>query len=364
MATDGSCSFSLLPKDASEALLLQAWQQLDQHHRFGIIPRVCSSWYNLSLPTFTSLKLALRDEVSTQQFAAWLRRHGSILHHLSVNTMQLTEPSTHLLSGVLGSMNSCKSLSSLHLLCWNGPTSLAEQLLTHLTSLTMRCRGKVALDYGQFYRNDRPQLRALDLHGSKYYAFLGEAEVHRLLSALPNLTSLDLRHTLIPLTHLASCPSLPFLEDLKLSITGGSDLQIALSALAVLPCSCLYVALWGDDKMQQFKTWSAGQQGKNCLGRITSMHWYLRGLVPPQPLSHAALSCLAEAAGQLKHLDLTGSNNASVKDLALLTGLAQLTSLSFTYAGSPDADADADADAGHTLGRAVQVAAADSGWAV
>jgi hypothetical protein len=170
---------------------------------------------------------------------------------------------------------------------------------------------------------------------------LGKAEVHQLLEALPNLTSLDLRHSGIPLEHLATCPSLPPLQELKLSISLDPNSCIALSALAVLPCTFLYVGPLGDDEMQKFKTWSSGQEGKNCLGRLTGMHWYMRGDFESsraQPMSHAALACLAEAAGQLRHLELTGPNNASVKDVTLLRGLKQLTSLSFKYAGPADAD--------------------------
>jgi hypothetical protein len=70
------------------------------------------------------------------------------------------------------------------------------------------------------------------------------------------------------------------------------------------------------------------------------MHWYIDGGLGSSsapPTAFAALSCLAEAARQLKHLTLK-HGTVGVKDLALLTGLTQLTSLHFDYAGPADAD--------------------------
>jgi hypothetical protein len=342
MEVDDRCSFSILPKDASEALLQQAWQHLDQQHRFGIIPRVCSTWFHLSLPTFTSLELTLRDQGSMQQFAAWLRHHGSNLQHLSVRKkMQLSEPSCPLLLEVLGSINSCDSLTSLHLVCWNGPITLSEQLLTRLSSLSVRDYKGGTFNIGQLSR--MRQLKALDLSGSRVGIELDEFEVHQLLSALPNLTSLDLTHSWLPLKHLASCPNLPPLQELKLSITPSlfTDRFFDLAYLPVLPCTSLHVDVCGPAPMEDFKTWSAGQQAKSCLGKLTSMHWYKRGSLSSssaQPMSHDIVSCMADAAGQLRRLTLTGFNIASLKDLALLTGLTQLTSLTLGYAGPPDAD--------------------------
>jgi hypothetical protein len=341
MEVGDKCFFSILPNDASEALLLQAWQHLDLQHRFGIIPRVCSSWFHLSAPTFTSLELVLRDEGSTQQFAAWLRRHGSTLQHLSVRNT-LTERNYSLLLEVLGSMNSCKSLSSLHLLFWNGPTTLSDRLLSQLSSLSVRNHTGGRFNFGQLC--GMRQLQALGLSGNLSSVEIGKAEVHQLVSALPNLTSLDLTHTYIPLEHLASCPNLPPLQELKLSIATcwfGDQID-DLAALPMLPCTSLYVELLREDTLEDFKTWSAGQHGKNCLGRLTSMHCCIGGglgFTSAQPTSHGVLSCLADSAGLLRHLDLTGYGAyEEVEDLALLTGLTQLTSLSFTYAGPADAD--------------------------
>jgi hypothetical protein len=303
MADNKGCSFSFLPKGVPEALLLQAWQQLDQHHRFGIIPRVCSSWFHLSLPTFTSLKLALRDEGSTQHFAAWLRRHGSTLQHLRVDTTELVKPSDILMSGLLGTISNCQFLSSLHLLRWKGSLSLGGQLLTRLTSLSVRYYVGVPFDlYQQLRRNDMRQLMALDLRGTQLCSMLGKTELHLLIRALPNLTSLDLSHTGIRVEDLASCRSLPPLQELKLSMTDWQSSQGPLAALAVLPCTSLHVSYWG------------------C-----------------NAVSRAALTSLAEAAGQLRHLTFS-SGTAGVKELALLTGLTELTSLHFTYSGAADAD--------------------------
>jgi Leucine-rich repeat (LRR) protein len=268
--------FNRLPKDTAEALLRQAWQQLDNWDRFGTVPRVCRSWLHLSLPTFTSLELSLMDYPSAEEFPAWLRRHGSTLQHLYVDAAHMESWSFKLLSQVLDGIHTCKSLTSLHLVAWDGPTTLSEQLLTQLTSLSVRCLAVQEFDFYQLCRHDMRQLRVLDLHGTESCPVMEESRVPQFLSALPNLTSLDLTKTPIRLEHLASCRSLPPLQELELSMA--CDLK-----------------------------------------------------------SHNALAVL-EATGQLRDLTLTAWRNEGVKDLALLTGLTQLTSLSITYAGPADAD--------------------------
>jgi Leucine-rich repeat (LRR) protein len=249
----------------------------------------------------------LRDVACAQQFAAWLRSRGSTLQHLSVSgrqlpdSNQLSQKSMRDLAGVLDSISSCKSLTSLQLVCWRGPTSLNEQLLTQLTSLSVRCNHGQTFDYDQLYRSERQQLIALDLHGTMSSEAMDEAEVHQLLRALPNLTSLDLTNICVRLEHLAFYPSLPPLQDLKLGMTDWEDSTLA--ALAVLPCTSLHAPCG-----------------------------FSRGL-------DARWSRLAEVAGQLKHLALT-CHPAAVTKLALLTVITQLTSLQFEYCLGFNADAD------------------------
>jgi Leucine-rich repeat (LRR) protein len=293
MGKDDGFMFSFLPKDESEALLLQAFQHLDWHHLFGIVPRVCRSWYRLSYSVHvTSQELVLRNKAFAQQSATCLRHYASTLQHLIVDAMQL--PSNYaLLAEVLDSIHCCKSLSSLHFSCWKGPLSLSEHFLTKVTSLGVRYHAGVPFDFNQLSKMG--QLKTLDLRGTRTSAFIREAEVHQLLSALPNLTSLDLTHTGIRLEHLASCPNLPPLQELKLSTKRNLEQKGTLEDLAVLPCTSLHVPYGG---------------------------YYSK--------SHAELSRLAKAAGQLRHLTLTGGT-VGVKDLASLSGLTQLTSLHFTY---------------------------------
>ena len=110
-----------------------------------------------------------------------------------------------------------------------------------------------------------------------------------------------------------------------------------LAALANLPCSFLAVDICDDLEMSV--TWCTSQQGKECLGKLTGMSWYFQGGRRTDPLwSHAVLSCVAAAATGLKDLTLRGRDIMDVMDINLLSGLTQLTSLCFSYAGPPDAD--------------------------
>jgi hypothetical protein len=206
-----------LPTHAWEALLLQAWQHLDQRHRFGIIPRVCSSWYHLSLPTFTTLKLALRKQESAEQLGLWLVRHGCTLLHLSLNLgspyadQTYVEARHELADGV----RSSTSLCSLKLNGWNNPTLMLDsEKMTQLTSLEV-CNATCW--NVQQYLQLPPQVRCLSFKGTDLF-LLGRSETHRLLTGLPNLTSLDLRGTSVCREHLASCPRLPPLQNLTFSL--------------------------------------------------------------------------------------------------------------------------------------------------
>jgi hypothetical protein len=329
MAGDHS-AFSRLPKDVSEVLLLQAWQRLDQRHRFGIIPLVCSSWYHLSLPTFTSLELKLGSKKSIQQLSAWLGRHGSSLQHLSLIHPAAIKRGRELAQLV----QRCTSLRSLHLLNWQKTCPVPElSRWTQLTSLQL-CNSIVQL--GQLQQLP-PQLQSLDLSSSLLLS-AGQEGVHHLLSCLPHLTSLDLRQNWISLEYLATCPSLPQLQELKLSSYLSS--QGLLETLGRLPCTVLEVSFYDMEEAEQFVTWSAGNLGKQCLGKVTSLSCSLslsRGTWSGSFKSQALLPCLAGAATTLKHLELTDGSICS-QNLSLLTGLTQLTSLHFEYAGPADAD--------------------------
>ena len=328
---DGSSTFDRLPSHESEALLLQAWQQLDRRHRFGIIPRVCRFWYHLSLRTFTSLDITLRVEGSFQQLGFWLRRHGSTLRYFSLD-VQPIRYQLHLPWGALAcAIESCISLSGLQLMSWEAATLPDLQQMKQLSSLELSNADSPTPGKMKFLESLPPQLSSLDLHQT-WLGDFSRSDIHDIFSRMSGLTRLDARCTSLPLRYLASCPSLPPLQELKVDMP---DLVSELAALATLPCSFLNVEIWADD-FEECVTWCTSQQGKGCLGKLTGMSWdIIDHMGADRPWPHPVLSCLLTAATNLKDLTLMGP---PVMDVNLLSRLTQLTSLCFSYAGPPDAD--------------------------
>ena len=366
--------FSCLPSHASEALLLQAWQQLDQRHRFGIIPRVCRSWYHLSLPTFTSLelnffnlesfrhlivwmqrhgstlqhfKVTLYYEDSAQQLGTWLQHHGSTLQHLKLDLSclvlknaasgqysRLHESGGAMWRQLASGIQSCTSLVCLRILRWRSRHVVPDlRQLSHLTELQYTLAD--IREPSHHYLARRPsQLQALDLFDTLFWK--PSSRFGQRLSSLSSLISLNLIGTGISAVHLASCPSLPPLQELKLSHKISRRNQ---EALAKLPCTYLFLDICSR-RMQKLITWCGGDQGMKCLGRLTGLEFdldKLQGDLADPPWSHVLLPCLAAAATDLRHLALAG-DDAIVTDLSLLTGLTQVTSLCFEYTGPPDVD--------------------------
>ena len=242
---DDSSEISCLPSREDAALLL-AWQHLEQGHRFGIIPCVCSSWYHLSLPTFTSVQIGLGRNDSVQRFAVWLSRHGSILQHLSLEFPQGWWPQLFQYDDPLGSqlataVQHCSSLRSLKLEDWG--YAMIPVDLRHLEQLTSLELGGWLDDveyarFGRWTLTRLPsQLQALNLCMDDMGTSYDKYDVQQLLARLPALTHLDLLQTGIRASHLASCPNLPRLQELKLDY----DLKFdSLEALGEVPCTFLH----------------------------------------------------------------------------------------------------------------------------
>ena len=140
------------------------------------------------------------------------------------------------------------------------------------------------------------------------------------------------------LERLASCPNLPPLLMLVLSLRCSS--WSYLQPLAKLPCTVLHLVSANEKEVQDFARWSAGQRGRECLGRLTSLEWRLSSTtssMPNPPWSHIPLSSLSAAAVNLRSLALEGPA-AAINDMSLVIGLSQLTSLRVECAGPADAD--------------------------
>ena len=327
----------------SEPLLLQAWQQLDQRHRFGIIPRVCRAWYHLSLPTFTSLELIISSKESVQQLALWLRHHGSTLRHLSLDVGTIQYHRHVPWAELANALQSCSSLAGLHLMSWDAAGLPDLQHLEQLSTLELSGASGPASSTQQFLKGLPTQLKTLDLYQSGLGSSCTESDIHHSLMRLPGLTGLDARYTGLPLRYLASCPNLPRLQELFLDLKWWyrPDMNMPVrifdpAALAKLPCSFLAVEIWPDG-LEESVTWCRSQQGKDCIGKLNGMSW---DITDPAGASAShrwprVLSCLATAAASLKELTLGG---CGILDINMLLGFSQLTSLCFRYAGAPDPD--------------------------
>ena len=76
MSADSS-AFSCLPLAVRDSLLQQAFQQLDQRHLFGVAPRVCRLWHQLSLSIITSLDVTIITDEAAEQLSLWMQKHGA-----------------------------------------------------------------------------------------------------------------------------------------------------------------------------------------------------------------------------------------------------------------------------------------------
>ena len=294
------------------------------------------------------------SEEFMQQLGLWLQRHGSNLQHLSLDLDRSLLGYDRLVpcQELARAVEACSSLRSLRLLQWDGPELPDLQQFTQLTSLRLqRLLGQYEWRPQQVLSTllSLPlQLRSLDISKTQQgVPQLEEQQVHQLVTRLPHLTSLDMRGMgtyNAAAQYLASCQSLPPLQELKLSlywrsVRRGRPLSLAdLEGFAKVPCT--FLDLQGINcvqDLQDFTTWSAGPQGKICLGKLTGFECSLAGdgrwgAPLGHPWSHDILPCLVAAAGNLRSLCLKERGGGSgISDLNLLTGLRQLTSLEFNY---------------------------------
>ena len=134
MSADSSV-FSCLPIAERDSVLQQAFQQLDQRHLFGVAPRVCRLWHQLSLSIITSLSAKVTTEEAAGQLALWMTHRGHVLHNMQ---LRIEGPGCPSLApgALLQTLGAAANLRSLHLWCdyWDMSGTTLEAL-TQLTSL-------------------------------------------------------------------------------------------------------------------------------------------------------------------------------------------------------------------------------------
>ena len=110
-----SSVFSCLPLAVRDSLLQQAFQQFDQRHLFGVAPRVCRLWHQLSLSIITSLDVTISTSEAAEQLSLWVRHHGFSLQHLSLILSEPMRDCTYELQPLLQSVGAADQLHSLNL---------------------------------------------------------------------------------------------------------------------------------------------------------------------------------------------------------------------------------------------------------
>ena len=229
MSADAS-AFSCLPLAVRDSLLQQAFQQLDQRHLFGVAPRVCRLWHQLSLSIITSLDVKINTREAAEQLSLWMHKHGAA----GLKTLQLlldeTVCRTPAGGSVLQSLGAAMQLRSLSILT---NVSIAEldvldvplPPLTNLTSLSINTCSLIPTVVSSIL--SLSSLNSLSLNIS----FINEdgadsrdsgiSLLEQMAARLVGLTSLDLDVSSAStegLAHLQALPQLKRLSVLPISL--------------------------------------------------------------------------------------------------------------------------------------------------
>ena len=354
MSTGGS-PFSDLPSDLCEKVLVQAWEQLDQRHRFGIIPLVCRSWRQLSLRSSRTLDVGPASTASLQQLSAWIARHGPNLRHICFRwpdrtALQLQYADCRQLVDAVNS--SATQLLSLHFNQWPPVQGLPP--LSPLTTLTSLRRYWFFQDWQAMYV--LTQLRTLDLSGCHLHFMY--CDIPRLVTSLPQLTRLDLSYCWVTSSHLQGLSSHSGLQQLQLA---GCNLKPGdLQAVAQLPCTSLglQIRTGAAAEVVQARTYFSSAAARKLehldiqYGGLELSSGDLEGLLLPFSTAAAATIAAASApaavndgrgaaaaapAAKLSSLNLQG-NLGFCQNLHILTGLHHLTKLDFTVGTMEERD--------------------------
>ena len=139
MSADVS-AFSCLPLAVRDSLLQQAFQQLGQRHLFGVAPRVCRLWHQLSLSIITSLDIRVTTEAAAEQLSLWMNKRGAGgLNSLLVLLYREVCP-THAACSLVQSLQTAMQLRNLGLSSSSAGSVLDVPLppLTNLISLSVK----------------------------------------------------------------------------------------------------------------------------------------------------------------------------------------------------------------------------------
>ena len=293
---------------------------------FGVAPRVCRLWHQLSLSSITSLEITVRSVGAAEQLSLWMANHGTNLQHLSLHVQQpipLRRRMSHMLLLVqsVGAANQLRSLDICLPVETFGPQlDLPLMLLTKLTSLRVKGCGFDAVTFNESI----PQLTTLKclslktmFDGMPWPSFL-----QQISASLVQLTSLDLSHVwYTEATCIAVLHALPQLQQLQLNFAIPA---CDLSKLGSLPVTAIRVSIPGGHTEAAVRSWL--RQSAANLRELSFSRGSSSTHAPPPPLVPL------QQALQLRNLSIVGLQ-PNMSEVAALT---QLTRLALDACGLDD----------------------------
>ena len=325
--------FSRLPIDIRDSLLQQAFQQLDQRHMFGVAPRVCHLWHQLSRSVKrTSLSVFITTAEAAEQLTLWMQNHGTTLQSLELR-LALWVCRISQLQPLLQSVGHADHLHSLVILAGSNLGFRGYSLptldisLTNLTSLvSLHVRG-CDLMVGPL-RDSIPTvttLRSLSLNTIDSDTMPWAPFLQQIATSLVQLTCLELISTTnMRDEDLAQLRILPQLQQVQLP--NYCVFASQLSKVGPLPIST-FVILMTEGTEADVHSWLQ-QSAASLRELVFRLSEYLRNdfvSIPPLvPLQHSPL---------LRSLTLLDMQ----PNMTHLAALTQLTGLVLKRCGLDDA---------------------------
>ena len=332
-----SSVFACLPREVRNSILMQAFQQLDQRHRFAVIPLVSSLWRILALAISRDIDVTIMTEAAADQLKVWVSKHGHGLRSFSV-TVQIANPAAAatFMSGIMSSFSGPPQLLSLSSIGRQGQEyrslNACAMDLAPFTGLT-------ALKVNHWHLTDPALssvssltlLRSLDVSHTCLGSSIGSSQfIQSIASDLVQLTALAFNHTMTRSTDVhfdIKAPGLaPLCDSPQLKVLHCESSSFSADILATLgnlPLTALMVRVSSDAGKLHLADWvrRSGQRLEKVV--VCGV-----GLQDPR-LMLDPFRCLP----QLQKLGLF-QVSVSLSEVSLLT---QLTSIELTACSIEDA---------------------------
>ena len=313
----------LLPVHMRDIFLGQAFQLLDQHHLFSVLPLVCHLWQQVALSNCNNLNTTIATAAAGEHLNLWMQKHGHSLDHLSL-AIEHRVADTEAVQQLVTSLGQAVQLCSLRLCITNPLTrshlpevNVSLSPLTHLTRLSFSdCRLSPATMASLLPLS---QLKSLQLTHT-FSSSVRNDFLPSFSSSCQQLTSLDLSRSgdWVRPAQLTALRALPHLQELRVEeiaipaavLTGLQQLPFTAVRIQVKPVDVPVAAAW--------------LSANACKLEVVKLHEYIDVLeVEEVALLLAALK--PPQAARLRHLDLSFMNLDP--GAGHLTSLTQLTSL-------------------------------------